>query len=265
MLEINKIHQGDCLEVMKQIKDKSVDMILCDLPYGTTNSKWDFPIDLNKLWMQYIRIIKKDGAIVLTAVQPFASKLTLSGIDWFKYEWIWEKTDSAGFFNAKNCPVKKHEQILVFSRGTVANGSKNLMKYYPQGLTPTKIKRKSNNNSGNSIIGKRPSRKDYIQTMTNYPTSILFFKNDKLKIHDVSKPVSLFEYLIKTYTNEGDLVLDNCIGSGTTAVACINTKRNFIGIELLEEYCKIAEDRIQKELSQTKLNSEVSIPPNPKG
>lgn len=116
-METNKIYQGDCLELMKGIPDKSIDMVLCDLPYGTTNSKWDSPINLDYLWMQYIRIIKKDGAIVLTAVQPFASKLVTSGLDWFKYEWIWHKTDSAGFFNAKNCPVKKHEQILVFFKG----------------------------------------------------------------------------------------------------------------------------------------------------
>lgn len=246
-MELNKIYQGDCLEVMKEIEDKSVDMILCDLPYGTTTCKWDILIDLEELWLEYRRIIKDNGAIVLTAIQPFSSKLVISNIEMFKYEWIWYKSDSAGFFNAKNHPVKKHENILVFSKGTIANGSNRLMKYYPQGLTPTRVKR-ANSNRTDQIIGNRPSRKEnYIQTLTNYPVSVIYFQNDKLGIHDVSKPVELFKYLIKTYTNEGDLVLDNCIGSGTTAVACKQLNRNFIGIELDEEYCKIANKRLEQE------------------
>ena len=252
-METNKIYQGDCLELMKQIEDKSIDLILCDLPYGTTSAKWDVLIDLNKLWKEYNRIIKDNGAIVLTSVQPFSSKLVISNLEMFKYEWIWYKTDSAGFFNAKNCPVKKHENVLIFSKGTIANCSPRLMKYYPQDLTPTRIKR-ANSNRSDGIIGSRPSRKDnYIQTLTNYPVSVIYFQNDKLEIHDVSKPVALFEYLIKTYTNEGDLVLDNCIGSGTTAVACINTNRNFIGMELEQKYVDIANKRIEETLKQTKL------------
>jgi len=231
---------------MKDIPDKSIDMILCDLPYGTTACKWDTIIPFEPLWEQYKRIIKDNGAIVLTASQPFTSALVMSNIKMFKYEWIWYKTDSAGFFNAKNCPVKKHENILIFSKGTIANCSPRLMKYYPRDLTPTRVKR-ANSNKSDGIIGNRPSRKDnYIQTLTNYPVSVIYFQNDKLGIHDVSKPVALFEYLIKTYTNEGDTVLDNCMGSGTTGVACKNLNRNFIGIELDPEYFKIAEKRIKE-------------------
>jgi len=231
---------------MKDTPDKSIDMILCDLPYGTTACKWDTIIPFEPLWEQYKRIIKDNGAIVLTASQPFTSALVMSNIKMFKYEWIWYKTDSAGFFNAKNCPVKKHENILIFSKGTIANCSPRLMKYYPRDLTPTRVKR-ANSNKSDGIIGNRPSRKDnYIQTLTNYPVSVIYFQNDKLGIHDVSKPVALFEYLIKTYTNEGDTVLDNCMGSGTTGVACKNLNRNFIGIELDPEYFKIAEKRIKE-------------------
>ena len=233
---------------MKDTPDKSIDMILCDLPYGTTACKWDTIIPFEPLWEQYKRIIKDNGAIVLTASQPFTSALVMSNIKMFKYEWIWYKTDSAGFFNAKNCPVKKHENILIFSKGTIANCSPRLMKYYPRDLTPTRVKR-ANSNKSDGIIGNRPSRKDnYIQTLTNYPVSVIYFQNDKLGIHDVSKPVALFEYLIKTYTNEGDTVLDNCMGSGTTGVACKNLNRNFIGIELDSEYFKIAEKRINENL-----------------
>ena len=233
---------------MKDIPDKSIDMILCDLPYGTTACKWDTIIPFEPLWEQYKRIIKDNGAIVLTASQPFTSALVMSNIKMFKYEWIWYKTDSAGFFNAKNCPVKKHENILIFSKGTIANCSPRLMKYYPRDLTPTRVKI-ANSNKSDGIIGNRPSRKDnYIQTLTNYPVSVIYFQNDKLGIHDVSKPVALFEYLIKTYTNEGDTVLDNCMGSGTTGVACKNLNRNFIGIELDSEYFKIAEKRINENL-----------------
>jgi site-specific DNA-methyltransferase (adenine-specific) len=248
-MRTNIIYNKDCIEGMKELPDESVDMILCDLPYGTTCAKWDTIINLDKLWEQYKRIIKPRGTIVLTSCQPFTSKLVMSNLEMFKYEWVWYKTDSAGFFNAKNCPVKKHENILVFSKGTIANCSPKLMKYNPQGLTPTRIKRK-NSNRTDQIIGERPSRKeDYIQTMTNYPVSVIYFKNDKLGIHDVSKPVALFEYLIKTYSNEGNLILDNCMGSGTTAIACINTNRQFIGFEIDPQYYKISLDRLSDKTS----------------
>ena len=240
--------QGDCLELMKHIPDKSIDMILCDLPYGTTACKWDVIIPFDLLWEQYKRIIKDNGAIVLTASQPFTSALVMSNPKMFKYEWIWHKNSVTGFINAKNAPLKKHENVLVFSNGKTANCSKNNMVYNPQGITEINKFNKSKN-SGDDILGTRPSRNNngYTQKYTNYPKSILKF-NQERGLHPTQKPVALFEYLIKTYTNEGDLVLDNCMGSGTTGVACKNLNRNFIGIELDPDYFKIAEKRINENL-----------------
>lgn len=225
--------QGDCLELMKELPDKSIDMILCDLPYGTTKNKWDVVIDLDKLWEQYTRIIKDNSAIVLTAQTPFDKVLGASNIKMLKYEWIWEKSNSTGFLNAKRQPLRKHENVLVFY--------KKLPSYTPQGLIPyNKIVRRGSN--GSNYNG---SNKENFQEFTNYPTSIIQFGYDKEKIHPTQKPVALFEYLIKTYTNEGDTVLDNCMGSGTTGVACKNLNRNFIGMELDETYFNIAKDRIE--------------------
>lgn len=241
---LNKVTQGDCLEVMRQIPDKSVDMILCDLPYGTTACKWDTIIPFDELWAQYERVIKDNGAIVLTASQPFTSALIMSNPKLFKYEWIWEKDQGAGFVNAKNAPLKKHENIVVFSRGTIANGSKNKMIYIPQGLIPHGRKRKVDSKDG-TFLGARHNQdgREYVQEFRNYPTSILTYQRDK-GLHPTQKPVALFEYLIRTYTNEGEVILDNCIGSGTTAVAAINTGRQFIGIEREPEYVAIANKRI---------------------
>lgn len=247
MLELNKIHHGDCLELMKDIPDGSVDMILADLPYGTTACKWDTIIPFEPLWEQYERIIKDNGAIVLTASQPFTAVLASSNIKLLKYEWVWEKSRTVGFLNAKNAPLKKHENILVFSKGVTANGSKRNMKYFPQGLTEVNEIRKSVKQEGDTIVGTRPSRnKDYMATHKGYPSSILKFKNEAKQVHPTQKPVALFEYLIKTYTNEGETVLDNCIGSGTTAMAALNTGRFFIGIEKEKEYVDIANKRIEE-------------------
>jgi len=228
------------------IPDKSVDMILCDLPYGTTACRWDSILPFEDMWLQYERVIKNCGAIVLTASQPFTTKLISSNIDLFKYELIWIKTKPTGFINAKNAPLKKHENIVVFSKGNTANNNKNNMTYNPQGLVASGKFKKSKYDP-NDILGLRPSRNNggYIQQFTNYPTSILEFSSESKTVHPTQKPVALFEYLIKTYTNEGDIVLDNCIGSGTTAVAAINTKRNYIGFEMDTTYCDIANKRIQ--------------------
>ena len=238
---LNKIIEGDCLEVMKDIPDKSIDMILCDLPYGTTACKWDTIIPFEPLWEQYKRIIKDNGAIVLTASQPFTSALVMSDPDMFKYEWIWEKHKGTNIYGVKREPLKIHESVLVFG------GSK----YNPQMTTGESYIPRGKHNIGKKeglIIANKPVgyAKDF-DPAKRYPISIQRFSNHNQKensFHPTQKPVALFEYLIKTYTNEGDLVLDNCAGSGTTGVACKNLKRNFILIEISPEYCAIAEARI---------------------
>jgi site-specific DNA-methyltransferase (adenine-specific) len=241
---------GDCLEKMKDIPDKSIDMILCDLPYGTTSCKWDVVIPFEPLWEQYERIIKDNGAIVLTASQPFTTKLISSNESLFKYEFIWIKNKPTGFINAKNAPLKKHENVLVFSKGKTANCNKNNMIYNPQGLIEINKFKKSKYDK-NDIWGTRPCRKNdgYTQKYSNYPTSILEFNGEANPIHNTQKPVALLEYLIKTYTNENETVLDNCMGSGSTGVACINTNRNFIGIEKDDKYFEIAKKRIEEHLT----------------
>ena len=239
MFKLNQIYCGDCLELMRDIPDKSVDMILCDLPYGTTACKWDVIIPFEPLWGQYERIIKDNGAIVLTASQPFTSALVMSNIKWFKYEWVWDKITGRGHLVAKYRPMAQHENILVFGNGKV--------KYNPQMVLMDKPQKgKSVEASRTTIMGGKTTKESETIIRTHkYPKTIITQGVDGKYLHPTQKPVALFEYLIKTYTNEGDLVLDNCIGSGTTAIACINTKRNWIGIEKDEEYCKIARERIK--------------------
>jgi site-specific DNA-methyltransferase (adenine-specific) len=227
---------------MKQIEDKSVDMILCDLPYGMTVCKWDTIIPFEPLWEQYKRIIKDNGAIVLTASQPFTSALVMSNIKMFKYEWVWDKKIPSGMSYARFQPMRQHENILVFCNGKT--------KYNPQ-----MTKRDKPIKGGGMSKGETTNNQKLIALKKTYeyknPTTILV--EDKIRkdsLHPTQKPVALFEYLIKTYTSVGDTILDNCIGSGTTAVAAINTGRNFIGIEISAEYCKIAEERL-KNLQQT--------------
>ena len=234
--------QGDCLEVMKDIEDKSVDMILADLPYGTTACKWDTIIPFEPLWEQYKRIIKDKGAIVLTASQPFTSALVMSNPNWFKYEWIWNKITGRGHLVAKYRPMAQHENILVFGDGKV--------KYNPQMVLMDKPQKgKSVEASRTSIMGGHTTKESETIIRTHkYPKTIITQGVDGKYIHPTQKPVALFEYLIRTYTNEGDLVLDNCMGSGTTGVACKNLNRNFIGIELDPDYFKIAEKRINENI-----------------
>lgn len=228
-----KLMRGDCLERMKEIPDGSVDMILCDLPYGTTQNKWDSVIPFDVLWLEYRRICK--GAVVLTAAQPFSSALVMSNPECFKYEWVWVKSKITGVLNAKRMPVRKHEQILVFSdRPTVYNA---------QGLIAKGTVTKQGGNSEN--YGNR-SAAQYVQEWTNWPRDVLEIPSEGKTVHPTQKPVALMEYLIRTYTNEGDVVLDNCMGSGTTGVACKNLNRNFIGIGLDPDYFAIAEKRIQE-------------------
>lgn len=257
MLEKNQLYHGDCLEIMKGIDDKAIDMILCDLPYGTTACSWDVIIPFDKLWEQYERIIKDNGAIVLTASQPFTSALVMSNKKMFKYSWIWVKSKAGEFFNAKLKPMKIHEDVLVFSKGKTSNGNQNNMLYFPQNLIKDNKVVKGNCKGGIRDEHKfyRHSHKEKLfKEFTNYPTSILKFDSESETIHGTQKPVFLFEYLIKTYTDEGDLVLDNCIGSGTTAIAALNTNRNYIGIEKDETYYNVASDRISKHVVELNTN-----------
>ena len=243
-MEINKIYQGDCLELMKQIKDKSVDMILCDLPYGTTACKWDVIIPFDKLWKQYERIIKNNGAIVLTASQPFTSALVMSNPKLFKHSWIWEKQKASNFMCMKYQPAKYHEDIVVFGKKTV--------KFNPIKWIVDESKRDKRKTVNNPITNKdchlgKITRTRKADDGSRYPKSIIKIdKKINSNLHPTQKPVKLFEYLIKTYTNEGDLVLDNCAGSGTTGVACQQTGRNFIMMEKEEKYCKIARKRLEQ-------------------
>lgn len=234
---LNKITQGDCLEVMKDIPDASVDMILCDLPYGTTACKWDSIIPFEPLWEQYERVIKERGAIVLFGSEPFSSKLRTSNIKRYKYDWKWEKEKAGNFQLAKKMPMKKQEDIRVFYKKSPT--------YNPQGLIEINKVRKNNKTKNGSMrhLQSVQKRKEYVQKYTNYPTEVLRFNNEK-GLHESQKPVALMEYLIRTYTNEGETVLDSTIGSGTTAVAAINSGRNFIGIEQDAEYCEIARQRV---------------------
>jgi site-specific DNA-methyltransferase (adenine-specific) len=225
--------QGDCLELMGQVPDGSVDMILCDLPYGTTRNKWDSVIPFEPLWAQYKRICK--GAIVLTATQPFTSKLVVSSIEMFKYCWVWEKSKVTGVLNAKHQPLRNYEDVCVFAEGRVI--------YNPQGLIVKGTLTKQGGTSQN--YGTRNTGA-YMQDFTNYPRPVIRFPSEGSTVHPTQKPVALMEYLIRTYTNEGDTVLDCCMGSGTTGVACVNTGRKFIGIEKDPDYFKIAEQRIYK-------------------
>ena len=239
--------KGDCLERMKEIPDGSVDMILTDPPYGTTSCKWDSIIPLEPMWEQLKRVIKPNGAIVMTASQPFTTTLISSNMKMFKYCWVWEKARPSGFAQCKNKPMTSHEEIAVFCEGvTVHKGqSKKRMDYYPQGLVEINKKtsgaRPSQNAGG---MGARPShKKSIIQTHTNYPRTVLRFAGNH-GFHPTQKPVALMEYLIRTYTNEGETVLDFTMGSGTTGCAAKNLNRSFIGIELDETYFNIAKDRI---------------------
>jgi site-specific DNA-methyltransferase (adenine-specific) len=238
-----ELWHGDCLELMNDIPDESVDMILCDLPYGTTRNKWDKCIPLEKLWQEYKRVTKKNGAIVLFAQTPFDKVLGASNIAMLKYEWIWEKSQGTGHLNAKKMPMKSHENILVFYR--------RLPTYNPQwecGLPYAKTHSLHSTN-----YGKQKDNVVSISDGRRYPKDVLRFgkgETDK-HLHPTQKPVALLEYLIKTYTNSGDTVLDNCMGSGSTGVACVNTNRFFIGIELDDEYFNIAKQRIDMSVQFT--------------
>src|SRR5699024_6914141 len=274
-MELNKIYNEDCLEGMKRIPDKSVDTILCDLPYGTTACAWDSIIPVEPLWEQYERVIKDNGAIVLTASQPFTSALVMSKPKLFKHEWIWEKQKASNFMAAKYSPLKYHESVLVFGKGRVNyNPQKYKVLEIEELISKTKKeleqimrnreydrfgkvdRRKVVNDPttnkqhlGNKVVRTRNSDTGY-----RNPKSVLKInKSINKNINPTQKPVALFEYLIKTYSNEGETVLDNCMGSGTTAIAAINTDRNFIGFELDETYYEKSLDRIKEHTTQTDI------------
>lgn len=252
---IDKIFNEDCLVGMQRIPDKSIDCIICDLPYGTTKNNWDCVIPFELLWAQYNRIIKDDGAIVLFSQQPFTSMLVMSNPKMFKYEWIWEKDSGSGHLNSKFAPMKIHENICIFSKSAASfvKDKSNAMVYKPQMQAGKPYTQKSGRPSNNydaancrQVVTENKGER--------YPVDIIKFNRDKEKLHPTAKPVELIRYLIRTYTHEGELVLDNCIGSGTTAIAAMRENRHFIGFELEKRYYDIACERVMKELSEPKLN-----------
>lgn len=253
---------GNCLTVMQDIPSQSVDMILCDLPYGTTNLEWDKPIDFVEMWKEYNRIIKENGAILLFSQQPFTTDLINSNRKMFRYEIIWEKTMKSGFINAKKMPLRVHENILVFY--------KKLPTYNPQKFTVNtngigRTRRQSFHTKMDQYNDYEKEDWSYTDTGQRFPVDVikfsnwngaLFGKTDQAVKHPTQKPVNLCKYLILTYTNPGDVVLDNCMGSGTTGVACMTTERHFIGIELNPEYFSLAENRIKAAQMQSSLLTE---------
>jgi len=271
---------------MDNIEDDSIDLILCDLPYGTTDRtgtegdgnrllKWDNIIPLDQLWVQYKRILNKNhGSVVLTADQPFTSQLILSNLEWFKYEWIWKKRMTTGFLLANYRPMKQTEDVVVFSPLGASAGSHKAgrgMRYNPQGLVEKRVK-KNNNPKRLGLFLHNPEHMgkgnkllhdtEYEQKYTNYPSEIIEFGLDKNAVHPTQKPVALMEYLIRTYTNEGDIVLDNCMGSGTTGVAAVNTKRNFIGIESNEAFFDISTGRINGAVADPPVKASYGVFPD---
>jgi len=265
-----KLYHGDCLELMSQIPESSVDLILADLPYGTTDRKgkkgsrifkWDSVLPLEELWEHYKRILKPYGTVALTADQPFTSQLVLSNLAWFKYEWIWKKSRTTGFFTANYRPMKCTEDVLIFSDGGAAAASANAgrsMTYNPQGLIEKRVKKKNNKKRLGKLLGnvdfvgannKMLGDSEYEQKFTNYPNEILEFSIETGTIHPTQKPVPLMEYLIKTYSNADAVVLDNVMGSGTTGIAAINTSRNFIGIEKEKSFFDLSITRINDNIN----------------
>ena len=241
-----ELWQGDCLELMKNIPDKSIDMVLCDLPFGSTRCRWDTIIPFEPLWKQYNRIIKDNGAVVLFGTEPFSSYLRLSNLKNYKYDWIWDKIKGTGFLNAKRQPMRNHELISVFY--------KKQCTYNPQKTYGHKMKKSYRRKEQQTeVYGKMKNGNTYEST-ERYPRSIQVFSTDtqNSSLHPTQKPVALLEYLIKTYTNKWDTVLDNTMGSGSAGVASLNTNRKFIGIELEQNYFDIAEKRI-KECSKIKI------------
>lgn len=273
-----KICKGDCLDLMKRIPSDSVHLILCDLPYGSTRCKWDSVIDTTKLWEEYKRIlIKPSGVVLLFAQQPFTTKLISANYEWFKYNLIWKKNKTTQYLLANYRPMKCTEDVCVFSPGGAAAASrhKGNMTYNPQGLVPVNIVKKNSEKRIGKMLNQKhhlgennklTSNVEYTQTFTNYPNEILDFDIESNTIHETQKPIKLIEHLIKTYSNVNDVVLDNTMGSGTTGMGCVLTRRKFIGIELDETYFNLSKKRIQDALVAASANSLLRAevpPPNP--
>jgi site-specific DNA-methyltransferase (adenine-specific) len=256
-----KLQLGDCLELMKEIPDKSIDFICCDPPYGTTSIKWDEVLNFNEMWDQYSRIIKPKGIICIFGSQPFSSQLICSKIEWFKYELVWNKNKCGSPGLAKYRPMKTHENVLIFAKNSGGTYNPQMEKGEPYSRTSKNpegyVGRKNDHG-----YGLKP-RKSFSNEGTRYPKSILNISRDfsaQQQVHPTQKPVPLIEWLVKTYSNEGETVLDNCMGSGTTGVACMNTHRNFIGIEMDPQYYEIAKERIE---SAVPLQEPAQDPDNP--
>ena len=237
---------GDCMEVMPTLPARSVDAVIFDPPYSLTDLEWDKPIPLAPMWAQFRRLLKPTGAVILTASQPFTAEVVMSNPEWFKYAMVWEKTRSTGFLHAKHMPLKKHEDICVFSPGVVTgrHRSKRQMTYNPQDLIA--FERPQNRVNGHGSFIGRTIGNSTAQTHTNYPTSVLRFPSEKARIHPTQKPLDLMRYLVRTYTDAGDTVLDCCFGSGTTGVAAVMERRQFVGIERDEGYFQMATNRLLK-------------------
>jgi site-specific DNA-methyltransferase (adenine-specific) len=251
-LRDGRFYLGDCLEVMKEIPDGVIDMVLCDLPYGTTQNKWDSVLPLEQLWLLYKMVTKDNAAIVFTASQPFTTQLCVAALDFLCYSLVWDKVRPVNHLNAKRQPMRRHEDIIIFA--------KKMPMYNPQDLIPRrKVNRRTTSGDNYGKAGLIN-----VSEFTNYPQSILAFAAEQNgKFHPTQKPVTLFEYLIKTYTNEGDLVLDNCAGSGTTAIAAINTNRRWICIEKDETYANKAIERIKNHVVPSTEPKAAAINPFP--
>lgn len=251
----SKLILGETIEEMLKLPDKSIDMILCDLPYGTTQCKWDSIIPFDKLWVQYQRIIKSNGAIVLTASQPFTSNLVMSNPKLFRYSLVWEKSKSTGYLNSKKMPMRSHEDILVFY--------KNLPTYNPQMVEGLPYDKGTANRPTEVYREQKGEIHVKNESGLRYPRSVQYFKTAESEgkvYHPTQKPIKLMEWLIKTYSNENDIILDNCIGVGTTAIAAIKTNRKYIGIEIDEKYFNIAQRRVDDEILKQTLNSPIINP-----
>lgn len=249
-MKVNTIFNEDCLKGMERLPDESIDAIICDLPYGTTACSWDTIIPFDQLWEQYLRITKPNSPIVLFGAEPFSTMIRMSNLKQYKYDWYWEKNTVTGFTFAKHQPMRSIETISVFCKGKAL--------YQPQGVyevPPTVMKRKEE--KGESLYNSVSlSKKEYVSALSGYPNNILkFSKEKKDTFHPTQKPVDLLEYLVKTYTNEGDIILDNCMGSGSTAIACLNTKRSFIGFEKDPTYYQKSLERIKHNTTQLTLFS----------
>ena len=254
-----ELYNGDCLDVMKRLPDGIVDLVVCDLPYGTTAHGWDAVIPFEPLWEQYWRVAKDNAVFVLFATQPFTTTLIGSNIEQYRYSWVWKKDGCNGFLNANYAPLKITEDICVFSRATVGSLSKNKIRYNPQGVVLVNERMRNNPNSSyrksqgyTSGGNKLNSDSEYCRKYSNYPNNILEFARDKDVVHPTQKPVALLKYLIRTYSNEGEIILDNTMGSGSTGVACVKCNRNFIGIELDKKYFDIANKRINESVTDKK-------------